>query len=217
MTLNRFLAMFCGFFISIMSLHSQAANYEYIYTSNPFHTVTSNYPSGSGPESEIDTNEFFQIKILSNIQFPDGNVFSTEGFLSNATFEFTLNGINHLFRSPGLKDDAFVDTQISIDKIDVNGLPTSWYISTQELDLNRDLPVRESIFIRSDNGINIFGKSILTQDYNYSVTAESNGGQWQFINNVPVSTVPEPSEFMMLIAGLGMMGFVARRKDKISS
>lgn len=212
MTFNRLITTFASLFILLTGLNSYAANYEYIYTSNPFHTVNNTYPLGSGPESEIDTNDFFQLKILSDVALENTQGYSTEGYLYNASFEFVVDGISHFTRFPGLYSDANVNTQISFNEFDSNGVPTSWNLFTQELDLYRELPVRETLYFGSNNGENLFGKSIRTSDYFYQVTAESSGGQWQFINNVPVSTVPEESVYPMLLAGLGIIGFVSRRK-----
>jgi len=217
MTFNRLMSTFAGLFIMFTSLNLYAANYEYIYTSNPFHTVNNTYPVGSGPESEIDINDFFQIKILSDVALENTQGYSTEGYLYNAAFKFSVGEVSHLVRFPGWHSDASVNTQISFDEIDSNGLPTSWYLFTQEADLNRSLPVRDGLAFRSDNGVNIFAKSIRTPDYSYLVTAESSGGQWQFINNVPVSPAPEAPEYIMYITGLGMIGFLARRKVKKTS
>lgn len=217
MTFNRLITIFAGLFIMLTSFNSYAANYEYIYTSNPFHTVNNTYPVGSGPESGINTNDFFQLKISSDVALENTQGYSTEGYLYHASFEFVIDGISHLTRFPGFKGDASVFTQISFDEFDSNGVPTSWNLFTQELDMNRDLPVRESLYFGSNNGENLFGKSIRTSEYFYEVTAESSGGQWQFINNVPVVTVPEAPINIMFFAGLGMIGFVARCKVKRTS
>lgn len=43
------------------------------------------------------------------------------------------------------------------------------------------------------------------------------GPEFVTINEVPVSTVPENERYAMMTAGLGIIGFMARRKSKLSS
>ncbi|WP_088177754.1 FxDxF family PEP-CTERM protein [Methylobacillus glycogenes] len=37
--------------------------------------------------------------------------------------------------------------------------------------------------------------------------------QFAFLGDIPVAAVPEPSSYAMLLAGLALMGFVARRRS----
>nr|WP_229258009.1 PEP-CTERM sorting domain-containing protein [Duganella margarita] len=51
----------------------------------------------------------------------------------------------------------------------------------------------------------------------FSVSAGNQPGVWATVNNLhlsaAVTAVPEPETYAMLLAGLGLMGFVARRKS----
>lgn len=47
-----------------------------------------------------------------------------------------------------------------------------------------------------------------------SGTADASGGVSYFNGSISVSAVPEPETYAMMLGGLGLLGFVARRKNR---
>ncbi len=55
-------------------------------------------------------------------------------------------------------------------------------------------------------------EAAITQEYNYTLF-KSDSSQW-LVGASPVAAVPEPSTFAMMGLGLGLMGFIARRRKQ---
>lgn len=81
-----------------------------------------------------------------------------------------------------------------------------------------------SFFINSDATIgsvasgdmvltyDLFSRSPLDQNFNPDTDTLSNGNVLSASGSVTVSPIPEPETYAMLLAGLGLLGFVTRRK-----
>lgn len=66
-----------------------------------------------------------------------------------------------------------------------------------------NLSGKASVGFVSDNG--------LTGNFYLLVAGKTNGGTYN--GNISLSPVPEPESYAMMLAGLGLMGFVARRRS----
>ncbi len=94
--------------------------------------------------------------------------------------------------------------EFNIYSVDANGLPTDWNIKMfGDAGYTRHT---YSNFETTPNIDKIYGYS----EYGYEWTGETvlNKGQW-----IVTAVVPEPETYAMLLAGLGMVGFVARRRQ----
>ncbi len=71
--------------------------------------------------------------------------------------------------------------------------------------------------LASSSGISFTTGPTTGGTYYLSVSGISNGAQGGLYNGaISVAAVPEPETFAMLLAGLGVMGFIARRRNSIN-
>lgn len=57
--------------------------------------------------------------------------------------------------------------------------------------------------------------SLATGNYYLYIAGATTGGTYN--GNISISPVPEPESYAMMLAGIGLMGFVARRRTKYSA
>ena len=112
-------------------------------------------------------------------------------------------------RPPGSVWNPNWTMTMEIGAVDANGLPTVWDIS-----LLRQLHTPEgrediSRISTSNNGDSVVGG---TESYYYFAGGITAPGTW----TMGVSAVPEPETYAMLLAGLGLVGAVARRRSRLA-
>jgi hypothetical protein len=109
-------------------------------------------------------------------------------------------------RPPGSVWNPNWTVNMNIGEVDANGLPTVWDIS-----LLRQLNTPEgrediSRIFTSNTGDSVVGG---TESYYFFQGAITTPGTW----TMGVAAVPEPETYAMLLAGLGLVGAVARRRS----
>lgn len=86
----------------------------------------------------------------------------------------------------------------------------------------------ETTFFSYDGNVGIVGSSLLTNHSNFSPKVSSANGLWinwyddaynVGIDNIQftVAAVPEPETYSLLLAGMGLLGFMARTRKRISA
>ena len=202
--------------ISLASLFSGAAQaYQYTYVSQVFDVEFNSYQGGPGGGGQVTIQPSF---ILASIYSPTllaagaswvpGTSLKMERFVDNMVVQtLTFPDVN---ADPGMPPGSVWNpnyaVNFSIGAVDANGLPTLWDISLQR-QLNTPTG-REDLnnFFISNVGDSVSG--------GYQGFAEFSGasgapGTW----TMGVAAVPEPETYAMLVAGLGLVGAVARRRQ----
>ncbi len=152
------------------------------YASNPLEVVSG---SGSWDQTTATTTESIAGDKWS-FSFDLSRTFSVNPTTAFSNFSYSLNGVS--VNSP-LSSVTFFDTnsQGMFDLSFKNGDVVSFYGA----DVGSTLTLREGVFEAT---------SALSQG-----TSTGNG-------MITISPVPEPSEYALMAAGLGLMGFIASRK-----
>ena len=139
---------------------------------------------------------------------PDTQVYTETDLLAGASFadifNFTVGGTNHtiLASAVGTADD---------------GTPTTGLISNLTLDLYAGSGATGSALqthVSADGSLIDLATVLASGDYSARISGVANGevgGGFQF----SIAAVPEPAEWMMLLAGLAVVGFMARRKTRL--
>ncbi|MBA3695784.1 MAG: PEP-CTERM sorting domain-containing protein [Methylotenera sp.] len=195
-------------FLTTSLPHYAFSAYQYTYTSEPFQHVENDFIRGH--IYNISTDSFLKIVITSDIPL---TTYMTEP-LANATYDFTLEGFNYRAKYDGTYGDTFVASDLLIRDLGADGLPTSWYLNyTETYFRSPDRQDKDMIGFYADEELTQFGLSSKVGDHVQHIYAAGGAGQWQLSH---ISPVPEPSESVMFLAGLGMLGILARRKFKQS-
>lgn len=185
--------------------------YQYTYTGNTITGTLSQYEFDA-PEPYISTKEitgeiFLQFTSPTLLSGPidindiDGYTMAGERIPNFETYPEVKGTLAYPgpFQTPGYQ--TFGD--FNIFAVDANGLPTDWNISIgADLGITRHTYPNFSTTTFSDrfNGYSEYG-------YEWSAELTNNPGQWQV-----TSVVPEPESYAMMLAGLGLMGVVAKRR-----
>jgi len=90
------------------------------------------------------------------------------------------------------------------------GLQTVWG-PTLTISFNDGAPQTVNVPIPTNGGSEYFGFTDTSSFSSVTITRPGNDA-WG-MDNVTVAAVPEPETYAMLLAGLGMMGFIVRRKS----
>lgn len=124
---------------------------------------------------------------------------TTPSFYGNGT----ITG-NWVYPYPYQVDAYHSYGEFQILAVDANGLPTDWNIKMQgDAGYTRHT---YSNFETTPTTDKIYGYSEYGYDWSGQTT---NPGQWSVVS---VSVVPEPETYAMLLAGLGLIAYVARRR-----
>jgi hypothetical protein len=185
--------------------------YQYTYTGNTYTGTLSQYEFNA-PEPYISTKpisgeiflQFTSPTLLTGaIDLDDIDGFTMAGE-KNPNYE-TYPEVKGALAYPGPFQNPTYQTsaEFNIFSVDANGLPTNWDISISgNLGYTRHTYPNFSSTASSDQ---IYGYS--EYGYEWSAMLNNNPGQW----NV-TSVVPEPETYALLLAGLGIVGFVYKRR-----
>ncbi len=185
---------------------SAEALYQYEYTSNTFTGTVTTYYGNLGT---------FPLQETISVAFTSANLLTGgEDFEDISNFSLTLRDESEhgprtiQFPPRELEEYETVQNLFTISSVDANGLPTDWNIS---VDRNAYAPyqgVSSRTFIQTSTSLdNTFGYAVFAQEW--SGQSVNNPGTWTV-----TSPVPEPETYAMMLAGLGMIGYVGRRKQK---
>lgn len=139
--------------------------------------------------------------------YHDGNVFGSNGSpVLPATFDYTYN----FNLNPA---SAFTSIVSGWAGVNYSGFSASLTGTN-----NGTHYFTESV---GSGGQSVLSLGSLSGDSSYSLhiqgTAGSGSGATFNVNLSSVAAVPEPETFAMLLAGLGLVGMVARRRNKVST
>ena len=144
--------------------------------------------SAWAPGTEIHMYRFSDDAIQQALLYPDPNADPTRppGSVWNPNYTVTMN----------------------IGAVDANGLPTLFDISLQrQLRTPPGFEDLSNLFI-SDSGARASGGYETYSTFNGAITTP---GTW----TMGVAPIPEPETYAMLLAGLGLIGAVARRRRAV--
>jgi hypothetical protein len=208
----RYLYVVFAAFILGFCFPAQSA-YQYTYTSAPFDSVDNTFIRGQ--IYNISTDSFLKIVITSAtlLKAFDPNP------LANATYDFNVEGFNHRVMPDTTEGNTLAKSDLIIRDIGQTGLPTSWYLAYQQTNLFQPGNSDQIDYIEtryfSDNLYTNFSYTV-SQAGNVSfINAEGLPGTWT-LNEIN-SPVPENETYALLLAGLGVVGYLVIRKRKESS
>ena len=200
-------------FLSSTQAHSK---FQYTLTSPNFSIAYNTYPAFVDFQSVLGTDDFLKITITSDEMLQPNQ----SNPLANASYVFQAGDYTRAALTDDVgfyRDNLFVNPQLNIFEVDSLGVPTNWSISYSTTDIINPLTSESlTLFYLSTNTasfVSLAYKLSDIRDWQYAVSAP--GGQWE-LNQIS-SPVPEAPEYLMFLAGLGVLGFTARRKKAKNS
>ncbi len=162
----------------------------------PTHTITDGINTASGGAKYApgdDTSIIFSQTDMNNSNYSFVNTWASLriDYLANTTF--TLSADAYLNINPELGQQAFASTAIDLnsshsENVRFDQLAFSPFTGTQRLSVTFFSPNNETLFLTLTSYVTANGME------------------------EPVSTIPEPETYGMMLAGLSLLGFVALRK-----
>jgi len=207
-------------FLSVILLSvcstSVLASYQYVYTGNPFTTTFTSHNYEYPPPydtSIVTSEEHISVVFTSPTLLTSGT--SLDDSLNFTISTVSADGARVLpypypyprepGAGPGSPSNPNYEGVFDILAVDDKGMPTDWNIS---VDYNYPAPTGR--FTQT------FIKTSTTQDstyggyegfYEYHGQLDTNHGKWSV-----VTVVPEPKTYALMLTGLGLIGFSARRR-----
>ena len=118
----------------------------------------------------------------------------------------------YLFHLNGTVDAlATAVSNDALTKFNIDGGKVELFMSNGDINYTNDVSMGSFAF--DSTAVNSTFSSLLAGDYYYQVTGAvigNKGGGYQLFSEV--SPVPEPETYAMLLAGLGLVGFMVRRR-----
>ncbi len=118
----------------------------------------------------------------------------------------------YLFHLNGTVDAlATAVSNDALTKFNIDGGKVELFMSNGDINYTNDVSMGSFAF--DSTAINSTFSHLLAGDYYYQVTGAvmgNKGGGYQIFSEV--SPVPEPETYAMLLAGLGLVGFMVRRR-----
>lgn len=180
---------------------SAEAIYQYEYTSN---TITGTFHNYS-------PNFYTPFEGVLTVSFDSDNLLQGgEGLTDISNFAMRFDGDNfdramsYPVNDPWMGD--YYSAVFAVSSVDANGLPTNWNMA---IDFYYQPTGRsDSNIIWTNTGSDgVAGQYAIYNEY--FGQSLNNPGTWTV-----TSPVPEPETYAMMLAGLGMIGFVSRRKKQ---
>lgn len=199
------------------------ADYRYQYIGNPFTVANSEAVSYVDPDTGIPGYNFINYDSESSVTA----VLYTHSLLTAGSnlsdvFRFTLTRTDGVIQSvldfpypysgpidpaaaPGTPANPINEGTFGITAVDASGLPTDWNIAihfSYRTPTAREFALTFATATASDS---VFGG--YEGFTSFSGASTSNPGQWS------VSAVPEPATVSLLVAGLALVGVMARKRS----
>ena len=181
---------------------SAEALYQYEYTSN---TITGEFFNYS-PVLHIPFEGVLTVSFDSDNLLKGG-----EGLTDISNFAMRFDGDNfdsamsYPVNDPWMGD--YYSAVFAVSSVDASGLPTDWDMSINYYYQPTGRYKSDTIWT-STGSDGVDGRYGIYYEYS-GKSLISNPGTWTV-----TSPVPEPQTYVMMLAGLGMIGFVGRRKQK---
>ncbi len=188
------------------------ANYTYQYTGNPFQVTYTQI-------TQVESGEFITVETLFNT-FLNAEIRSSELLTAGSTLDdvdsvrffadFLYGTLDVTYPGPPPTPsdvDPTVGAFLNIGAVDADGLPTLWNIG---IDQYAFYGGRAHAFAMSTTNALDSLSGYDEPFVGYSGTGLNQPGTWQ----LAVSPVPEPETYGMLLAGLGVLAGIARRKQR---
>lgn len=202
MKIIRLLSVFTSSILVLFS-GSVLSAYQYTYTSQPFQYVENDFTRGH--IFNISEDSFLKVVITSQIPLETWDLET----LSTATYDFTVEGFTDRARPDGTYGNQFYASDLLIQQIGDDGLPTRWYLNlTKTITLPNDGTT--SIGYYTDDFFTQFGYSETFNGVTQRIYAAGGVGSWE-LSQIS-SPVPEPQARVLFLSGLGLMAFVSRRR-----
>lgn len=194
---------------------SSAHAYQYNYVSKVFEVEFTSF--GGGPEVDPITNTLNAVVtavidtptlLTAGSTWSPGTVIQMSTFVDNAMWHQLVYPDPYADPSfpPGTVWNPNLTTTMTIGAVDANGLPTVWDISLQrQLNTPTGREDLRNLFISST------GDSVSGGYYGFSVYSGASVGPGTW--TMGVAAIPEPESYAMLLAGLGLLGVMARRRS----
>ncbi|MDI1310126.1 MAG: hypothetical protein PSV17_11960 [Methylotenera sp.] len=193
------------------------AAYRYTYTSSPVTDIIANDNMRGDEFKPISNNDFLTIVINSPtllvqvIEYQSG--VNPIGYFENASTQISFGA----YSLTDTELEGIVFRNLFVNEYDANGLPTAWSFNLVNFPYgNGEVPEYfRGLQLLSDGDANgayneIFSYINVPTDEYYINAIARGTGKWT-LEQIS-STVPEVETYAMMMAGLGLIGFISRRK-----
>lgn len=203
--------------LTVLSSNAQSA-YQYTYTGEPF-SFLYNLQGGEFTGSALTDHDGVTIVIKSNQMLNTSTKFITDASVEFFSGDYYKKAVETDFSGPIAKL-----SQLEISSYDANGLPQTWSLQFNEFtntELIPDYAFYEGYGFSSysdgsyvDDSASYIVVEPIAQEDIFTTYGQSNTvGKWTMTQiEGPVSAVPELPESVMLLSGIGIVGYLAGRK-----
>ena len=206
--------LFFAVWLSLAGLFGGSAHaYEYYYVSNVFQVNFTSFSGGpNGPitytqDSVITARIDTPTLLTAGSTWSPGTVIQMSRVVDNYPWQQLTYPDPNADPSfpPGTVWNPNLTATMTIGAVDANGMPTVWDISLQR-QLNTPTGREDlSNLFTSNTGDRAYGGY---QGFSSYSGASGGPGTWTM-----AAAIPEPESYAMLLAGLGLIGVISRRRS----
>jgi hypothetical protein len=207
---NKCLTLTVGAFSLFTSL-SAFADYTYTFTSNPLSYLYNTFQTGQ--LSTLDSDDRFKFVITTEQALQTNLQYSAADLLSMGTMEASLGKFKNTFDLSDFNADSD-SLRVDLTAFDENGTPSAWFFQLPDESFkygkaNLDTLTFYSRDYEEGGSFSQLQAMASHEPFEY-LYAESIGGKWS-VSEIS-SPVPEAPEYAMFLAGLGLIGFISRKR-----
>lgn len=187
-----------------------------------FDVDTSNYDDLSLFVTSDGTNQIgnkyidLRGSLLSSIDTTLSFSLSASGLFTLTETEFgtTSPQLASFFFGGAALSNVATSTTTDLDAETYDAYSVTYNTTTVNLLAGVAQTFRAVVFAPNDVSVNNFELNAFTSNYNPATTTNVTSviGETYFVNNSVIPTIPEPENYAMLVAGLGVIGSMARRR-----
>lgn len=153
-----------------------------------------------------DLLDYSSSDLVNSFKLAPGQLAGEQNNFFSDKFTFSLTGVNDLSAlATSLKTTA--NSGLTLTGLSLSNASGILFKGT--LDVNNYAPLEQAWVLQSGNTPLAAGSYLLQID---GYVASPTGGSYS--GNLAIAPVPEPETYGMLLAGLGLLGVIARRKRK---